>query len=62
MSTGFIRVQMTKEKEETEVVEEAVEAEVKRVDVKPRKTLQGFMDRMKTNLIELFKEEEDTKF
>jgi cell division protein FtsA len=63
MSTGFIRVQMTKEKEEVET-EEAVEAEVtdKRVEIKPRKTLQGFMDRMKTNLIELFKEEEDTKF
>ena len=63
MSTGFIRVQMTKEKEE-EVAEETttVEAEVKAVDIKPRKTLQGFMDRMKTNLIELFKEEEDTKF
>lgn len=63
MSTGFIRVQMTKEKEE-EVAEEtiAMEAEVKAVDIKPRKTLQGFMDRMKTNLIELFKEEEDTKF
>ncbi len=63
MSTGFIRVQMTKEKEETVAEEtEVVEAEVKSVDVKPRKTLQGFMDRMKTNLIELFKEEEDTKF
>ena len=63
MSTGFIRVQMTKEKEE-EVVEETpvAEAEVKTIDIKPRKTLQGFMDRMKTNLIELFKEEEDTKF
>lgn len=63
MSTGFIRVQMTKEKEE-EVAEETTiaEAEVKAVDIKPRKTLQGFMDRMKTNLIELFKEEEDTKF
>lgn len=63
MSTGFIRVQMTKEKEEVVAEEtEVAEAEVKRVDVKPRKTLQGFMDRMKTNLIELFKEEEDTKF
>ncbi len=63
MSTGFIRVQMTKEKEEVVAEEtETVETEVKRVDVKPRKTLQGFMDRMKTNLIELFKEEEDTKF
>jgi len=63
MSTGFIRVQMTKEKEEVVAEETAiVEEEVKRIDVKPRKTLQGFMDRMKTNLIELFKEEEDTKF
>lgn len=63
MSTGFIRVQMTKEKEEVEK-EETLETEVtdKRVEIKPRKTLQGFMDRMKTNLIELFKEEEDTKF
>lgn len=63
MSTGFIRVQMTKEKEETVTEEtEVAETEVKRIDAKPRKTLQGFMDRMKTNLIELFKEEEDTKF
>lgn len=68
MSTGFIRVQMTKEKEEVEKEEvekeETLETEVtdKRVEIKPRKTLQGFMDRMKTNLIELFKEEEDTKF
>ena len=63
MSTGFIRVQMTKEKEEVPA-EETVEIEPteKRVEIKPRKTLQGFMDRMKTNLIELFKEEEDTKF
>ncbi|RYF90160.1 MAG: cell division protein FtsA [Chitinophagaceae bacterium] len=63
LSTGFIRVQMTKEKEET-VVEETVvaEAEIKPIDNKPRKTLQGFMDKMKTNLIDLFKEEEDTKF
>ncbi|RYY69759.1 MAG: cell division protein FtsA [Chitinophagaceae bacterium] len=62
MSTGFIRVQMTKEKEETVAEETTIEAQLEPVEIKPRKTLQGFMDRMKTNLIELFKEEEDTKF
>ncbi|MEO6405578.1 MAG: cell division protein FtsA [Ferruginibacter sp.] len=30
--------------------------------MKQRKTLKGFMDSFKTNLIEMFKEEEDTKF
>jgi len=63
LSTGFIRVQMTKESEATTdetVVDET--ADTKAVDVKPRKTLQGFMNSMKKNLIELFQDEEDTKF
>ncbi|MFT3979776.1 MAG: cell division protein FtsA [Ferruginibacter sp.] len=63
LSTGFIRVQMTKEPEaatEETVMDEV--AEQKPVDVKQRKTLQGFMNSMKKNLIELFQDEEDTKF
>ena len=34
---------------------------VKEVKVKSRKTLKGFMDTFKNNLIEMFKEEEDTQ-
>jgi len=63
LSTGFIRVQMTRETEP--VVEETVSTETdeaKPVNIKPRKTLQGFMNSMKRNLIDLFQDEEDTKF
>ena len=63
MSSNFTKVTLpistsaeVLEEEETEVVDEAP------VKIKQRKSLQGFMDRFKTNLIELFKEEEDTKF
>jgi len=34
---------------------------VQEVKVKSRKTLKGFMDTFKNNLIEMFKEEEDTQ-
>ena len=47
---------------ENEPVAEEIATVPETVNIKPRKTLQGFMDKMKTNLIELFKEEEDTKF
>ncbi len=63
MSSNFTKVSLPKatsaevlEEEETDVADEAP------VKIKQRKSLQGFMDRFKTNLIELFKEEEDTKF
>ena len=63
MSSNFTKVSLPKstsaevlEEEETTVMDEAP------VKIKQRKSLQGFMDRFKTNLIELFKEEEDTKF
>ena len=63
MSSNFTKVSLPKsmsaevlEDEETTVMDEAP------VKIKQRKSLQGFMDRFKTNLIELFKEEEDTKF
>jgi cell division protein FtsA len=63
MSSNFTKVTLPKstseevlEEEETTVMDEAP------VKIKQRKSLQGFMDRFKTNLIELFKEEEDTKF
>ena len=42
-----------------EVVEETVAGD-QQVKVKSRKTLKGFMDTFKNNLIEMFKEEEDT--
>jgi cell division protein FtsA len=41
-----------------EVAEEATGAAP--VKIKSRKTLKGFMDTFKNNLIEMFKEEEDT--
>jgi cell division protein FtsA len=63
LSTGFIRVQMTRDTEEPEAVEmEQETAALKPVDMKQRKTLQGFMNSMKKNLIDLFQDEEDTKF
>jgi cell division protein FtsA len=64
LSTGFIRVQMTRDTEETASVEmEQEETTVHQpVDIKQRKTLQGFMNSMKRNLIDLFQDEEDTKF
>ena len=58
--SNFTKVEMPAE-EEVETVEEEVVPEAV-IKIKQRKTLQGFMDKFKTNLIELFKEEEDTKF
>ena len=63
MSPGFVKVQMTEQKAEALIPEEeTVEVEDKKLDMKPRRTLKGFMDKMKTDLIGLFAEEEDTKF
>ncbi len=64
MAPNFAKVTLPKSTQE-EVLVEASAAEATEeapVKIKQRKTLQGFMDRFKTNLIELFKEEEDTKF
>jgi cell division protein FtsA len=60
MAPNFARIEVVKETVET--IEEEVVLEEKEIKIKQRKTLQGFMDKFKTNLIELFKEEEDTKF
>ncbi len=60
LASNFTKVEMPAE-EEVETVEEEVVPEAV-IKIKQRKTLQGFMDKFKTNLIELFKEEEDTKF
>jgi len=60
MAPNFARVEAPKET--VEVIEEEVVIAEKEIKIKQRKTLQGFMDKFKTNLIELFKEEEDTKF
>jgi cell division protein FtsA len=59
---NFIKAGVTSPQEEAvhDDVESPVLEEPKRM--KQRKTLKGFMDSFKTNLIEMFKEEEDTKF
>lgn len=62
MAPNFTRVEVAKDEEEAEEVEMETVVEESQVRIRPRKTLQGFMDKFKTNLIELFKEEEDTKF
>ena len=63
MAPNFARLTAGKaETEEVEADETEMISEEQNVKIKPRKTLQSFMDRFKTNLIELFKEEEDTKF
>lgn len=64
LSTGFVRVQMTKETEEEQVAESVGEAtgQSKQDTIKPRKTIAGLMNSFKKNLIEMFQEEEDTKF
>jgi cell division protein FtsA len=63
MSPGFVKVQLPEQKAEAALPEEEmVEVEDKKMDMKPRRTLKGFMDKMKTDLIGLFAEEEDTKF
>jgi cell division protein FtsA len=62
MAPNYTRVEVAKT-EPQPVAEEIPElVEETPVKIKQRKTLQGFMDKFKTNLIELFKEEEDTKF
>ena len=63
MGSNFTKVKIaaTAEEEVLEEVAEDPKGATGAINVKQRKTLQGFMDRFKTNLIELFKEEEDTK-
>ena len=39
---------------------EEISAEIEPEIVKRKKTIKGFMDSFKTNLIEMFKEEEDS--
>ncbi|MFZ4769785.1 MAG: hypothetical protein ACOYLO_06355, partial [Ferruginibacter sp.] len=60
MAPNFTRVDLSKPAEQA-VEEVEMEMEEANIKIKPRKTLHGFMDKFKTNLIELFKEEEDTK-
>ena len=60
LAPNFARVELPKEM--VQAIEEEVVITEKEIKIKQRKTLQGFMDKFKTNLIELFKEEEDTKF
>ena len=62
MAPNFTRVEISRVEAEVVPVEIEPFIEETTVRIRPRKTLQGFMDKFKTNLIELFKEEEDTKF
>ena len=63
LAPNFTRISAAEIVDKHPVPDETMAAPaVKTIIIKPRKTLQGFMDKMKTNLIELFKEEEDTKF
>ncbi len=62
MSPDFFKIETTAT-EVTQPAEETAEVatEVAPVKMKERKSLKGFMDTFKNNLIEMFKEEEDTK-
>jgi cell division protein FtsA len=64
MGSNFTKVELndTPEVEAKEEVSAGIEEGTAPIKIKQRKLLQGFMDRFKTNLIDLFKEEEDTKF
>jgi cell division protein FtsA len=65
MAPNFVKVETAGILQQQPVVEETLlqspEAENGPVKMKQRKTLKGFMDTFKNNLIEMFKEEEDTK-
>ena len=62
LDTNFIKVSGTGIMQEEPVINELEEisAEVEPEIVKRKKTIKGFMDSFKTNLIEMFKEEEDS--
>ena len=64
MAPNFVKVETTgiMQQQPVDEVAEAVTEEAGPVKVKQRKTLKNFMDTFKNNLIEMFKEEEDTKF
>ncbi len=64
LESNFIKVETKGILQEEPVAEEfaAVTEETIPAKVSSRKTLKGFMDTFKNNLIEMFKEEEDTKF
>ena len=63
LDQNFIKVTASGILQQEPIAEEAVaeaDASAQQVKVKSRKTLKGFMDTFKNNLIEMFKEEEDT--
>jgi cell division protein FtsA len=64
LESNFIKVETKGIMQEEPVAAEfaAVTEETLPEKIKSRKTLKGFMDTFKNNLIEMFKEEEDTKF
>ncbi len=63
LDANFVKVETTGILQEAPVAEEfaGVTEETLPEKIKSRKTLKGFMDTFKNNLIEMFKEEEDTK-
>lgn len=63
LDQNFIKVTASGILQQEPIAEEAVaetDTSAQQVKVKSRKTLKGFMDTFKNNLIEMFKEEEDT--
>ena len=59
----FIRVSAKGKEVTTEVVADAVGVQevVEEIPVKKKKSRKSFLDAFKTNLIEMFKEEDDTR-
>ncbi len=59
--TQHTKIKIPESLQQVEEVELEVASEKTEIQIKPRKTLKGFMDSFKNGLIELFKEEEDAK-
>ncbi len=59
--TQHTKIKIPESLQQVEEVELEVAPEKTEIQIKPRKTLKGFMDSFKNGLIELFKEEEDAK-
>ncbi len=59
--TQHTKVKVPESLQQVEEVELEVASEKTEIQIKPRKTLKGFMDSFKNGLIELFKEEEDAR-
>jgi cell division protein FtsA len=61
---NFVKVNGASEVAQTQVTVEVAEEEIEEISALPKakkKTIKGFMDNFKTNLIEMFREEEDAQ-